>query len=351
MRTFLTLILLSSLGFAQMEPPQPAAEMAAYDRLLGSWESSGTVDMQGTEGKWTSRSHTRKVMNGHWVRSDTRIDVEGAGSIAFITFFGWDRELQRHVSYEISNMGTITENEVLWPSEDQMMSMSYSTNQGEPKVERWITNFEGDTHTFVGEEAASTGPWRVHVRGSAKKLAEEKPVDLTGLDAFFVQQSPEMKTAAKMAGVYDFEGWFKMSPDVPKMELSGRETATSRFGGTVIEFTSKGQPGDWEGWSAMIYEPTLQRYRMVGIDNMGTGHVTDGWNTDEGWVLTNSGTMYGQPIASRMVMTTDDAGKLTGLTAHALMGAMAPYQTFEATYSLASEVGTRPASADTDDED
>ena len=351
MRTFLFWIATACLASAQEFKPAP--ELSRYDRLLGTWESSGTVNM-GPEGgastPWTAVSHTRKVMGGHFVRTDMRIDIQGEqpGTLGFITFYGWDPEKKQHTAYEVSNMGTLAECEIMWPDADTMLTITAAKRMGQPTVERWITKLKKDAHEFVGEQAIGDGSWHVHVQGKSTKSKEEKRVAVADLAPFMVAPDPAMADARKLAGTYEVKGAFKMTPADPLMEFSGQETAKPIFGGTIVEFTVSGEPGNYEGWNALAWDPALARYRMVGVSSMGFACVQDGWLVGKDWVFTTAGTFQGTPTVNRTTISLDETGHMARASAQTMSGTSDPYTCFHATYTLKArpEAGTRPAGAD-----
>ena len=77
--TVATIPLLMSPVLAQedaaMGAPKPAKELEKYSKLLGYWEGEGTSKSgpQKPTTRWTSSAHVRKVLDGHFVREDTRI--------------------------------------------------------------------------------------------------------------------------------------------------------------------------------------------------------------------------------------------------------------------------------------
>jgi hypothetical protein len=350
MRTILFWIATACLAPAQ--EPQPAPELSHYDRLLGSWESSGTVNM-GPEGAasapWTAVSHSRKVMGGHFVRTDMRIDIQGEqpGTLGFITFYGWDPERKRHVAYEVSNMGMLAETEVNWLDADTMLTVSASNHMGQPTVERWITKLKKDSHELVGEKAVGDGSWHVHVQGKSTKSKDEKRVAVADLGPFMVAPDAAMADARKLAGTYEVKGAFTMNPADPLMEFSGQETAKPIFGGTILEFTVSGEPGNFEGWNALAYDPAQARYRMVGLSSMGFACVQDGWRVGKDWVFTAAGTFQGTPTVNRTTISLDETGHMAKASAQTMTGTSEPYTCFHATYTLKGrpEAGTRPAGA------
>ena len=350
MRTLLATVALACAATAQEIPfgAGPAKENARLDVQLGTWESTGTVNMGEQSATWKGISHAQRVLGGHFVRTDTRIEVEGAMpmSLGFITFQGWDSETARFVSYELMNTGTLAVKELTWIDDKTMVATAATPWMGQPKVERGITKFNGpDEHEFVIEEAIADGPWQVHVRGKSTRSKENRPVSLEDLGAFMNMPVQAMDAALRMAGDYEIAGSFQMVPDMPAMSFTGTEIAEPIFGGTVLQFTTQGQPGDWEGWSALVYDEARKNYRFVGLNNMGMASTSDGWRVGDEWVFASVGTMQGVPIVHRMTLEVDETGRLVGASADQMNGVSKPYHCFSATYELAGATAT-PAGAE-----
>lgn len=323
----------------EMVLPEPAPQLARYDVLLGTFEGRGTVSMgEGPEMQWRSHSYARRVMNGHFVRADSIIEFAGEDGepmkLGFITHYGWDPERQRHVFYEISNMGTLVDGDVHWLEDGSMVTVASSVEDGQPKVERWITHFTEEGQRFTGEEAIGGGPWHVHVSGGARRVENGPHVDASTLGSFFGEPGPEMRAALRMTGTYDIEGKFRMVPEQPMMPFTGHEEHRPLFGGLAIEYLTTGQPGDYEAWAVLAWDPAEKRYRMASVGNMGMLGTSEGWLFADDWVFTTHGTFLGQPMVTRMVLETDDSGHIAKVHAEALAGVGEPYRSFEATYRL-----------------
>lgn len=325
--------------------PAPAPELARYDVLLGTFEGRGTVSMgEEQQMQWSSRTFARRVMNGHFVRADTVIEIAGEDAepmqLGFITHYGWDPERERYVFYELSNMGTLVDGDVHWLEDGSMVTVASMIEEGQPKVERWITHFSDDGQHFVGEEAIGDGPWHVHVTGGARRVENGPHIDASRLGAFFAEPGAEMQKASRMSGSYNIEGKFRMVPEQPMMPFTAHEEHRVLFGGLAIEYRTTGQPGNYEAWAVLTWDPTEQRYRMASIGNMGMLGTSEGWLFGDDWVFTTHGTFLGQPMVTRMVLKTDQSGHIVGVYADALAGVAEPYRSFEATYRLQKDAAS-----------
>ncbi len=82
------------LAQEDMGPPKPAKELEKFSRLIGYWKGEGTAKSgpNTPTSKWTSSSYIRKVLDGHFLREDVRIDSDGwQAPLQFIQFYGYDQ--------------------------------------------------------------------------------------------------------------------------------------------------------------------------------------------------------------------------------------------------------------------
>ena len=122
-----SLILAAAPAVAQAPDTSPAKEVKKFEKLIGTWEGTGTV----THGpgipteKWTSRSSCKWALSGHFVREDVRIEVPSqTNPLEFINLYGWDRENERYVQIEINNMGVGRLNEVHFTDNGKMITVT-----------------------------------------------------------------------------------------------------------------------------------------------------------------------------------------------------------------------------------
>ena len=57
------------------------------------------------------------------------------------------------------------------------------------------------------------------------------------------------------------------------------------------------------------------------------------WGEDDRLVSTFAGTLRGQPVAQRMLLSFDEKGRAKDAVAHAAVGTWAPFESFRATYA------------------
>jgi hypothetical protein len=313
----------------------PAKEMARLDKMVGNWEGSGEFWMSpDEEGQpWTSRWTAKKVLGGHFLREDMIIDLgEPMGSLAFVSFKGWDAAEKRYGVYTVSNGGELTKTELVWLSDDTTLTLSTTFHQGHHGVERWVNKISGDTLTMQGDTATENGAFFTHVKGTAKKVANAKPVSVAGTGAFMGMEPPEeMSRIARCKGDYTFTGSYRMSPDQEPVPIEGKETANALFGGMAVEFLPTGE--GYEGYHAIAWDARKERYVSFGLDSWGMAHWVEGWWADDRHVvMTCNALMMGKPTVMRSVLQVNDKGQLVKVWSHAISSVAEPYRSFDGAY-------------------
>lgn len=341
-RSVTTLGLVALLAGLATAQPQPAPEeMKRLDRLVGQWAGSGTAKGEATQEHgipWTSRTTTTKVMEGHFLREDQIIELEGMPPLAFINLYGYDQAKERFVVYSVSNAGEMTVREMHWIDENTTVLAAGKVYMGKATVERWTTTIGDGVLHYLGEEMGPTGPAFVHVKGTSKRVEDGKPVDVSKVGAFFAQPSPQMKYAARMVGTYVLKGSYAMAPEQEKVEFVGEEVVKTLFGGLVLEVGSSGE--DYAGVHWMVWDAREKCFRQVGVNTWGMHNEVRGyWADDHDMVFTFDGDMMGQPMLTRTILTVDDAGKVIKGSSHAIAGNGPPFHSFTGTYELQAADG------------
>ncbi len=338
----LPLFLCASLAVAQEETSAPAKQVQKFAPLVGTWTGSGIVRHapEGPEETWTSKSSARWALGGHFVREDLRIEMASMPDpLEFCNLYGWDRENERYIVIEVSNLGSARINEVHWTATGKMVTASQSVMQGMPVVERWVTEIGDGKISFVGHEAISDGDFFEHVRGEMTRT-NKQPTDVGIVDAAFAPEivataQKQLKRFAPTLGRYEMTGWFIPTPGAPKMDFTGDETVQAIFGGTVIESISKGDPiegmPNYEGLGWITWDDHAGCYRTIYVNNMGEIGDEEGRFIGTQMVMTSSALRQGQPTCVRGVLEIDAKG-FRSYTAHSLTAALPPQLIFEATY-------------------
>jgi hypothetical protein len=327
----------------------PAPELAQLDRLIGTWEGSGKVHMGpgAPASDWKATATYKKVLGGHFVQCDEHItfpeDSKMPGSLVFRSLSGWDRETKSHRSWTVSNMGTVQVARIHWLDNDTMVTCDAGTEDGKPKVERWTTRLGKDSMTFVGHHAIGDGELSVHVEGSMKRAKDvPQPVDASAVTAFLppgAGSNEHLAKLGKLLGTYAVKGELVMVPGQPAMPISGTETLTSAFGGTIVEGVIHGDPapgmpgGPYESWGAWGWDEERGCYLSLCADSMGMCGVMEVRWVGNDLVATMSGTENGSPMVLRTIMKCGPDGALASATCHSLSATHDPYVSFKATYT------------------
>ena len=333
----------SSLAAQDIAPQAPAKELEKLERLVGTWEASGTTNMMPgmPPAKWTSTTTTRWVLDGHFLRSDTQIVGEGMpGTLQFIEFMGWDQGSDRYVAMSVNNMGVVQTSEIVWTSPDTMVQASTGYEQGQFFVDRWITKLGDDELEFVGERSLGHDDFFDYVTGQSKRTSAE-PTDIEIQDASFIPMMPvskAMKDLADMAGEYTFKGWLVM-PNMPKMDISGSDKVEAIFGGTVIQMNSKGDPiegmpTDYVGIGFMGWDEHEKQYKTFWLNNMAEVSVAEMHWMDDKLAMFAMHPYMGQPGAARHIIELDEDGKMKKIIGEILHGIGKPQRSFEGTYEI-----------------
>jgi len=327
-----------------MGPPRPPKELEKFSPLIGYWEGSGTVSHGPgvPPGKWTSTSHVRKVLDGHFLREDMRVDFEGEmfnAPLQFITFLGYDAQKQRFMSYTLSNMNSAESTEITWEDDHTMVSTATNFYQGKPVASRWVTKVEGDKLSYLSHEVHGSGEPYQHVKGTAKRVKNKPEARiLDASHAFMTKPDPEMEKLKGLAGTYRFKGEMLMMPGMPMMGISGTTTGEFIFGGTALLTLVDGDPVQghaYKGWHVLIWDARDKHYVSMSLNNVGEAGLEIGSPASKTeLVFTCTHPWYGGiPCVRSGVMELADDGAPLSYVAHGIIGTHKPLKTFEITYS------------------
>ena len=351
----LSLLLCTAPAVTQEDMLKPAKQLQKYASLVGTWEGSGTVidapsapptrsrpTAARVANKWTAKSTYQWVLGGHFLRQDTRVDLGEQGTLAFCNFYGWDRETQRYMLFEHSNMGTAEAIELHWPAEDTMVHVSTGVEGGKPLVERWTSKIRGNTLTFSCHQALGNSDFFVHARGEMKRTSKTVPM-VKVVDAAFMPNiiiaAKKIKPLKGMIGSYKMKGWM-IEPGQPKTDISGIETVSLMFGGTLVQLEVKGDPRldmpkmpAYEGWGCIAWNDHKQCYTSFWLSNYGEIGIDECRIADNRLIMTIARLHQGQPIAGRSVIELGANGQITKLYADRILAAGEPQRTLEAIYT------------------
>lgn len=339
-RVVLTALLtlpLARPAIAQEAPPGPAAELQKFAGLIGHWQGTGTANMGPTPSKWRSQSTYAWSLGKHFVQEDSRITFEDMPQpMVFRQYYGWDRENQRYVAVVVNNGGEAMLNEIEMLADGTMLQFSPHSQAGTSYVERSRTRVGGDEIHFSVDLLLPEGASMAVVDGKMKRVARLEPL-AEDASAFNATPNPAMTKLARMAGTYDVKGQMVMMPGTPPTKISGTDTMTPQFGGTILHTRTighaEGMDEEYEAHNFFAWDANRDRIVSVFVSNMGEVGTMDA-HLNEGLLISTAAATYmGQPCAQRYVLELDADGAPKKGTGHCLIGAVSPYESFSATYT------------------
>ena len=332
----------------------PASELASLDGLIGTWQGSGVVRAaaEAPETKWTADLCYGRILGGHFVHEDMRVEFEGGAMppLQMQRFYGFDRETRRYVGFAIDNMGTVESNEVFVLAGNVMVTMSTSVDEGGPSVERGTVRWSEDHLDVNIERGEGASGFYTHVKGSfARRSAEPSAVQAVA-GAFMAQPHGEMLKLQSATGTYQVEGRMRPSPDGEWIAITGTDRARLIWGGTVLEdrvlgAMPGGKEGDFEGLGFMTWSPRERAYVNVWMENAGAAVVSKARWVDGALVFTAESMMHGLPTVGRNVLELDASGAFARYTSDMVAGRQAPMRSFEARYTKKAGAGAGNAAA------
>lgn len=346
MRSLGTLLITSTLlaSLSAQEMPQPAKELARFERMVGEWDGKGTASMEpgAPAMPWTATMSVRKSLGGFFYEEDLTVRFEGMPApLQMKEVFGWDAERQEYVKYVVGNGGEGHAPKVHWIDDDTCVELYTGFDMsGKPSLSRGTTHFSGDGFTYKSESLTGADPLRLNVEGRFTRAEHAAKAEITEASFMDTEPSPELARLQKALGTWKVAGTMIMEPGAPEMKISGTETMKTLWGGTVVQSIVVGDPDPamggavYQGLSYMTYDPAKKCIVCFQADSMGMCGVSECRFEGDDLVVTTAGPMMGKPTASRAIMHMDDKG-ITRVVSHALSGTAAPYKGFDATYTRA----------------
>lgn len=336
------IVVLLVSGLASAQSPEPPKELGRLDRLLGHWVGKGTAQggPDGPSMPWTSRSTVTKVLGGHFLRDDMVIEFSQPApmTLAFRNYLTYDATKKRYLIYSVSNAGDMKVQEMHWLGDDAAVQVDARVFQGKPMIERWTTKFGKGTQTYHGQEMGPTGGAFTHVEGSAKRVKDAKPVDLSKVGGFMAAPGDEMKRLHRMVGDYEMTGKYAMQPGQEMVPFTGQEKVRALFGGLVLENHASGD--GYEGYGLMVWDARDGIYRRINFNSWGMHGQVDGfWSGDTELVMLFKGDMMGQHMITRSVFSVDAKGRFKKGFGHTMVGHAPPFSSFTGTYKPAPSKG------------
>lgn len=332
---FALLPCLAAVSLAAPQGGAPAAQVAAFDRLVGQWTGSGTVTMvPGAEPlPWTSDASIRKVLEGHFLLEELQVDIgEGMPPLEMRILYGWDASNERYVQYAASNMGAGTVSEILWPDADTMVAMSTGAEMGMIVTQRSVTNLKDGEFTMRIDRAVGAGEFFPHVEGTYRLQESVEAAASRGAQAP-AAPSGDLSDLKPMVGTWDVSGSMVPAPGAEKMTFTGTETVEPAVGGNALFHHVVGEGGgmQYEAYGLTWRDPRKDCFVFAWADNMGDCTAEQGYLAGPGTlVTTSSGSYRGLPYAHRGILELGEG--TMKVTADRYTGTEPGLRMFEATY-------------------
>ena len=346
-RAVLLVLLISSPVASRAQPLPPPEELSELDVLLGNWKGAGVFrETPGApEARWTAVSTGRKVLSGHAIQVDERIDLgpESPAPLIFRTIYAFDRETSGFRFLTLSNMEGGGVERLHRGADGRIVGSTTMVKDGQAITDQWVFKPAKDRQTIRMLRSVGGGEFYVHVEGSYERGDEAFDAAEGTAGAALAPPAADMRALEPRIGAWRVTGSFKMSAEAPALPISGRETIRSILGGHVQLATIAGDPtGDAaEAYAAEHYtywDPREKRYSSVGFDNHGGFESGAGYLLDKNrFVAIGAQTYMGVPQATRTILEWSEETRTVTIVSHALAGAGAPYQAFEGKLEKAEE--------------
>jgi len=121
--------------------------MKKFDIMIGSWEGSGTYreTADGEAHEWTSVQTVTRILNGHAVQEDLRIDTEMPVPIVYRSIHAWDPGEKRYLSIGMGNTGEGSTSELYWIDDHTLTGSMIEKKKGNVVTSRWVVTYEKDS--------------------------------------------------------------------------------------------------------------------------------------------------------------------------------------------------------------
>ena len=329
------LVAMAARGSTQDEAREQPAELRKLGHMVGNWEGKGmfypTPDSEGMP--WTSVGSVQWILNGHFLLEDVRIDVGPMMPvpIQFRTLYGWDAERQIVFTRGVGNMGGGNQGELHWLDEHTIANYNSGVEEGQPFVERGITDLSDDS--FVMERATAGGPFAAYVDGESKKCEKGFSALSEEADVAAMPASEAMQRVTRMVGSYSYSGKMRPAPGEPQ-PVTGELTIERMFGGHALAVHVLPGGGRPEMWGFVSWNDREHCYDYFTANAEGRSGVyqarPDG---SDMLVFTSMGSSEGMALLERMTLALNDDGSPRSLKADVLRGASDAVRVMELSYT------------------
>lgn len=336
------LILLPVPAFAQddIPMPTPAAHMANFEPLLGSWTGKG-VHRESADGEameWTATMSFTKILGGFAVQEDLVIEVGAPTKLLMRTVYGHDNESGRSIAANVGNQGELHVADYAFTDKGTLVVYGSSRSAEGFGVGRSRVEFTKDSYRFSHEGSINGGKVFTEVEGSFTRASDASAKYVSNASFMNVPISAEMKALESFNGSYKITGNMVWVAGMEPIAIAGTETYSSLWGGQTLMSTIVGDAEDgapvYQSNGYMCWDGSRNSYVMVSFDSMGMAGEAVGRWTEPGteMVFATSNIMMGNLVNQNTVINVGDRG-ITGVKSHTLSGASAPYVGFDAKYA------------------
>lgn len=341
MRTLSTQVLLGlfATAFCAAQVPSPPEALSAFDAILGNWEGSGkTWAGPGRElGPWTAVSTASRILDGHFVQEDVRVDIGemAPAPIIFRSIYAWNPHTKRYVCFSMSNLGFGGFGKAYWTADRKLVSTTTRLQQGIPVTEQSVTEYAKDAFTFRLYGSGGGGAFFLQVEGTFRR----------GKTAFSASQGTEKLALVPVAeqmrkledhwGTWTMKGKLTPMPGAPALAIAGSEEVRPILGGHAHMGIMKGDPVPgapkaFRGFFYLAWDPEDNCYRSLSIDNFGFFLVERGYLLGERKMISTSApVLYGVPHAIRGMGQWSEDGSEAKFASDRLAGDAPADRSFE----------------------
>ncbi|MCA8959246.1 MAG: DUF1579 family protein [Planctomycetes bacterium] len=294
----------------------PHPQMRQLEPLIGNWSLEGTAKFtpDASAMSWTGVATISRILDGHFVQEDLRLDIGMPTPLVYRTIYAWDPERRCFRTYGFGNNGEVRYCDVHW-HDGKLLGSSQSLEDGVPSFDRWVTVPSGDTQTFFVERCIAGGePFRM-LEGRATRAEEGFSLE-TESDVPATAPIPgSMKKLEFQLGRFRLTGEMQMMPGSPMVPVGATETIRSFLGGQVHYSTIEGDPfpGTDIGYRGQVYlgwDARYGHYRALELGRFGERIEYDVRPDGDKLVFTASTVLYGSPQLLRSIVTRTEGGGL-----------------------------------------
>lgn len=334
-----SLLLATAVCSAQsLGPPE---ELGKFDVMLGNWEGSGTARMspEAPQARWTSRSTIKKILDGHFIQEDVRIEMGPDASVplVFRTIYGFDSDTKRFKYFSMGNVGFDGAGVAYWTDGGKLVMSSTRMYEGMPVTTHWVVTFAKDEHSFKGEQSQAGGAFFTPIQGTNRRGGEGFSAD-DSQDLALLPPPGELQKLDVFTGKWKFRGTMRSLPGAPPVSISGNDEFRFILGGQALFGVARGDPIEglprpYRENIYMVWDTERQCYRSFSVVNFGQLHGQRAhFQGDRKMIFLGTARYQGQPTVARMLLEWSADGKRMEMVQHRIVGDSKPDVGFEGEY-------------------